>query len=421
MNRREFLGMMGGGAAYGLLGPAFAAASGAEAITPFILMVYCSGGWDPTMVFDNKTADSTFVAAEPGAVAATGAGNIAYVDHPARPSVKSFFDNYGANAAIVNGMSTGSMVTRYAVRNLMAATPPGKLRPVDWLSFYTASLNPVLDVPHAVIDAPFIPGDYASIATRLTTETIRHYGKATPGADALGEKGEKALAAFRRTTYGKLYEGAGESLDGEKYRALYYGAGREGLLEARLAPALTALGEQGTESDFIRNGKLAVELFAAGATQCATVQAGADLAWDTRVDHFAKASVLFEDLFLGINTILDYATAKGVADRTIVIVVSEGGRNPQLNAQAGKGPWSFTSALLWGPGIAGGTTVGLTDAALRGLPINPLFGGQSGPGTLTLEMQHVMAALYVKTNVPLKLILPDTAPLSLLLAAEAPK
>ena len=61
-----------------------APAAATPPVTPFILMVYCSGGWDPTMVFDDK-AGSALVAQEPGAVAAVGAGNIPFVDHPARP------------------------------------------------------------------------------------------------------------------------------------------------------------------------------------------------------------------------------------------------------------------------------------------------------------------------------------------------
>lgn len=414
MDRRQFLKLIGGSAAYTAWGP-LPAAQANESITPFILMIYCSGGWDQTMVFDNKLA-STYATLESGASAAIGAGNSQYIDHPTRPSVKAFFENYGSNAAIVNGLHTGSMVTRYQVRNLMTATPPGKIRPVDWLSYYTAAVSPVLDLPHAVIDAPYIPGDYTSEATRLTTQTIKHYGLPIVGAETLGEKGEDALAAFRRAEYARLFQKAGNSLDGEKYRALYYGSGREGLVEKRVVAALTALGTQGTESDFTRNGKLAIELFAAGATQCATVQAGADLAWDTETNHYARASVLFEDLFQGINAILEHATTKGVGDRTIVMVVSEGGRNPQLNAQDGKGPWPFTSMLLWGPGIAGGTTVGLTDPALRGVPIDPLFGGQTGSAITTIEMQHVMAAIYTKTNVPRKLILPNTMPLSLILS-----
>lgn len=424
MTRRKFLRTVAGGVAAAALlrgGRAGGQGTAGASITPFILTVYCSGGWDQTMVFDPKIG-AALVAQEPGAVAANGAGNIAYVDHPSRPSVKAFFDKYGANAAIVNGISTGSMVTRYAVRNVLGAVPPGKLRPVDWLSFYTASLRPVLDIPHAVIDAPYMPGDFTSVATRLTTETIKQYGVDIPGAEALGANGEAALATFRRGAFAKLYEGAGDNLDGEKFRALYYGQGREGVIGTRISAALTALGEQGGDSDWVRNAKTAVELFAAGASLTATVQAGADLAWDTRTAHFARASALFEDLFAGIDAVMEHAAAIGVLERTIIMLVSEGGRSPQLNAQAGKGPWAFTSTLLWGPGIAGGTTAGLTDAALRGMPIDPLFGGQTGPGAVTIEMRHLMAALYVKTNVPHKLILPDTTPLSIILSqTETPR
>ncbi len=421
IDRRAFVkgaGALGLGMASGALPAGLASYGQGEAITPFLLMIHVSGGWDPTMVFDPKL-DSPFCAKEAGAALAVGSGGQTYVDHASRPAVKSFFTDYGANAAIVNGLSIGSMTRRGALVTMLGTTPPGKLRPVDWLSFYTASLNPVLEIPHAVINAPYMPGDYAGVAVRLTTDRIKQAGTALAGADPLGETGEAALTQFRSTSYTRTLEAAGENLDGEKMRALYYGQAREPLVEARLVKTKETLGPAAEgESDFIRNGKIAVELFASGASLCATLQHGEDGAWDTRADHYARASLLYEDLFRGINAIMAHANATGIAGRMILLVVSDGGRSPQLNTAQGKGPWGFTSTLLWGPGIAPGMVIGSTDAALRGLPINPMFGSQIDQDALTVEMANVMAAIYVKTNVPVKLILPDTKPLSLVLTSE---
>src|SRR5262245_7665492 len=75
---------------------------------PYILLVHCSGGWDTTMVFDNKLGVASCTS-EDGAFAANGLGGISYVGHASRPAVTNFFDAYGLNAAIVNGIKAGSL------------------------------------------------------------------------------------------------------------------------------------------------------------------------------------------------------------------------------------------------------------------------------------------------------------------------
>ena len=100
-----------------------------DASVPLILMVHCGGGWDQTMVFDDQT-NSSYVTYEPGAQSATGDAGIKYVDHPDRPAVKSFFDAYGTNAEIINGLTSGSMTSDQALLNCYTSVPAGKARPV---------------------------------------------------------------------------------------------------------------------------------------------------------------------------------------------------------------------------------------------------------------------------------------------------
>ncbi len=422
LDRRQLLR---GGAYLALGGAAWALglipeARSADTITPFVLMIYVSGGWDQTMVFDNKT-ESGYVTQEPGAKAATGGGNLPYIDHPNRPSVKKFFDTYGANAAIVNGINNGSMDRRQAILNSFGAVPKSKNRPVDWLSFYTISVNPVLQMPHTIIDAPYLPGEYTSVNIRLTTAAIKEYVTAAPTTETLGVDGETALNNFRKNAYGDFYKSSPpDALDGEKLVALHNAYAREPTVAAALTAINDDLGVQGTDSDFVRNGRIAIELFATGRSQAVTLQAGPDDNWETTgVDHFAKQSANYETLFAGINTILEHAAKRSVADRMTLMVVSERGRAPRVNDVGGKSPWAFTSMLTWGAGIAGGIVAGLTDDALRGLPVDPIFGTQVAKGGVTLEMGNVMAAYYLKTNVPASLIVPNYKPLTPIIKKDA--
>lgn len=389
---------------------------------PHVLLVYASGGWDPTMVFDDKLT-SGYVTKETGARQGTTLGGLSYVDHPTRPGVKAFFDAYGDRTAIVNGLSTGGMTGDDALRNMWGLTPPNQVRPVDWLSYYTGSLDPTFDIPHAVIEAPYMPGNYAGVAVRLTKHSIAQRLAAIANADSLGSAGETALSALRGAAFGDATKSVNsESLDGEKMRALHYGFARETLIRSRLQTINTELGPQGSDSDFRRQGKIAVELFANGASLCASIQAGPTNHWDTRTDHYARQSVAFQSLFTDLSSILDHADQRGLSDRLLVIVLSERGRSPRIDANGGKGPWPVTSAMLWGAGIRGGQVIKASDDALRATPVSPLFGSQIADGSsggVTLKMEHIMSALYLRFGVPYKLAMPNIQPLTPILAGDS--
>jgi len=382
---------------------------------PYILHIHVSGGWDTTMVFDNKIG-KVGVSQELGATSATGAGNIAFVNHPHRPAVKDFFDTYGNYAAIVNGISTGGINRSHALKWTIGAIPTNLFRYTDWMSFYTYSTNPVLPLPHLVIDAPWTPGDYASIATQLPSHLIDTFAAGVNGN--LDSDAETSLSAFRSQVFSAIATNAsGKSLDADKLNALVYSYSRNSTLYVEVKKAVASMGDTSPDTAFVRNGKLAIEMFAQGSSQAVTIQSGPDNEWDTTTDNFERQSEKYQDLFSGLNNILAYAGTRGVGNKILVIVSSERGRAPILNAQGGKNAWAFTSALLYGVGIKGGTIVGLTDDYLRGLPIDPIFGGLSQKG-VPLEMGNIMSAIFLKTNVPAKILLPNHTPLSPIISAE---
>lgn len=410
-------GLVGSSGYWPLLAPTRALAD--DSFTPFVLLVYASGGWDQTMVFDNKIGVAS-CAQEPGWRAAQSISGIKYVDHPNRPSVKKFFEQYGKNATIINGVNCGAMARDHAIARMFGAVPDKRFRRCDWLSFYAAMLNPAADLPHIVIDVPYMPGEYASYAVRLTTQRIAEILKPVPNADALDQNAETALAKFRNTAFLPLVENQSiTNIDSEKQVTLYYQYLRHNLLGKRLRTALGAITPPvaAENLNFISKGQLAVELFKAGYTQCLSLRAGGENEWDTTRDHFARQSALFEGLFSGLNDIMTYAGDRGILNRMLIIVMSERGRSPSLSEGDGKQAWPFSSTMLWGAGLAGNMVVGASDTLLRGVPINPTFGQQTS-GAELIDMRHIMAAIFLKANAPGRLILPDTQPLACILASQ---
>ena len=85
--------------------------------------------------------------------------------------------------------------------------------------------------------------------------------------------------------------------------------------------------------------------------------------WDT---HFSQFPSLKEDLipsadraFSALVTDLD---ERGLLDSTLVIMMGEMGRTPQINNRAGRDHWSMAQSVLWaGGGVKAGQVIGATD------------------------------------------------------------
>ena len=53
---------------------------------------------------------------------------------------------------------------------------------------------------------------------------------------------------------------------------------------------------------------------------------------------------------------------RGLLDSTLVIMMGEMGRTPQINNRAGRDHWSMTQTVLWaGGGVKAGQVIGATD------------------------------------------------------------
>jgi hypothetical protein len=397
-------------------------ASGTELeFSPYLIVIHCDGGWDPTLVFDSKQS-SAYVDIQTGQHLAEGGGKIPYVAHASRPTVDAFFANYGDKSCIINGLYCGSMNHDDALAYSSGTTLPDSTRYTDWVSFYASQVGLDTAFPHVVLDAPYLSGIYGKYTTRLSSDLIDEFSVAgacpVSQSASTGDVAEKALDSYLSTSYqGFMENRLNESIDSEKIQTFAAGYQRESAL-CNLVAAQTYAS---TDSTFQKRCKLAVSLLSGGHSYALTIQAGRARQWDTHSNNFTTQSENFEMLFAGINTLLEQAQAQGILDKLTVIVKSEFGRSPTLNSllKNGKDHWPYTSTLCWGVGINGGKSIGQTDDWMRGLPINPIFGTADDAAAIPLETKHIFAALYNLFGVPSTLILPDDPPASIILSAGA--
>ncbi len=87
-------------------------------------------------------------------------------------------------------------------------------------------------------------------------------------------------------------------------------------------------------------------------------------AWDTHTRNFAiLRDNKLPHLDQTYSALMEDLSARGLLDETLVVLMSEMGRTPRVNANGGRDHWTYCySVLLAGAGIRGGTVYGASDA-----------------------------------------------------------
>jgi hypothetical protein len=100
--------------------------------------------------------------------------------------------------------------------------------------------------------------------------------------------------------------------------------------------------------------------------------------WDTHFDHFRLYDQnLLPELDQALSALISDLDERGLIQETVVIVMGEMGRTPQINSNAGGGRdhWGRAYSVLWaGGGIRPGQLVGSTDrhaAEVKDFPARP--------------------------------------------------
>lgn len=114
--------------------------------------------------------------------------------------------------------------------------------------------------------------------------------------------------------------------------------------------------------------------------------------WDHHTQITASVRQQMPPLDQGLSTLLDDLDSRGLLDSTLVMVSSEFGRTPKINADAGRDHWpKVFSVMLAGGGIKGGMIYGASDATATEPESDPV-----SPEDLATTMYHQLGIVADK-------------------------
>lgn len=421
MNRRRFLQSTALGASIaGLSLPRLAAAlSGSDLRFVFL---FNRGGWDPTRVFattfGNRNVDMESDA-ERGS-----AGGIDYIAHDERPSVDAFFQSWADRCVVLNGVQVRSI--NHDVCTSIALTGSTSGEGPDWPAILGTSADSAYALPHLVLGGVSYPGELGAAVARtgaagqleaLLSGAIVGWSDLPTDQPSPAVEGILDRYLLRRAgARANAAKGAADQAMAKRY------------LEA--SDKALALKDYRNVMDFTGGSALtdqagvAVEALSQGLCRAVTLgYAGSagGLGWDTHANNDTTQSELFEGLFQGLVRLMALLEATpspdgaALSESTVLMVFSEMGRTPQLNATNGKDHWPYTSVLLAGPGLDGGRVVGDLDDNYAGVPVDYASGEADDDGAL-LSVEAVGATLLQLGGVDPADWLNDTSPITGILA-----
>lgn len=114
--------------------------------------------------------------------------------------------------------------------------------------------------------------------------------------------------------------------------------------------------------------------------------------WDMHSNVTAGMKRQMPELDQALATLLNDLSGRGLLDRTLVMVSSEFGRTPKINATAGRDHWpKVFSVLLAGGGIKGGLVYGTSNATASEPDLDPV-----GPEDLATTVYHQLGIVADK-------------------------
>lgn len=374
LTRRTLLGSSAAmAAAAGLVSPRRARAGAVNSSDLKFVFVMNYGGWDPTRVmaaeFDNPAVDM-----ERGADAAT-VGDLTYVAHADRPSVTTFMERFYERTLFVNGILVPSIAHDNCLRLSMTGTTATTRS--DWPAMLAAAQGESFPLPHLVIAGPSFSGDLGAMVTRtgssgqlqaLLSGSILNWSDVAVDGPSL--RAEDVMDRYMERRAAAAAAAAASTRELALNEALARGFDRGQSLKDLLNVI-----NWGGGTSFSSQVKLAVDALSLQISRCATLSFSY-YGWDTHTQNDTYQSGNFENLYVGLLDLMDRLAAapgtvgESLIDETVVVVLSEMGRTPQLNSADGKDHWPYSCAMVVGPGVTGNRVVGGYDYYYYGRPLD---------------------------------------------------
>lgn len=379
LTRRNFLAAGGCAAAGALVGRSPTANAHAAVAPKRVLTLMCAGGWDTTFSLDPKAQSSDIDIPLDGQTEMFG--DLPIFTHESRPNIATFFAEFGAMAAVINGIQVSSIAHDQARARVLTGNTSGNTP--DAAAIVAAQLGSHLDAPYLSLSEYSFVGDLGVHAVNVgTTNQINalldpseSYPVAPDSPFAHGgyipsASEEDLIRQFVQERADRLAtERAAMGFNHDRVQDYLASLGKGDQLRAR-ADDFGVLGQQ---MDLSQQVNLALSALADELAWSVSVSIDG---FDTHEDN-ENQGPLHNAVFGGLLQVArDLQATPGtragnnLLDETIIVAFSEMSRTPKRNNAQGKDHHSVTSALVFGGGVAGGRTYGGTGDQLQALNVD---------------------------------------------------
>jgi len=292
--------------------------------------------------------------------------------------VRAFLERWGSRTAFVNGIAVGSISHSKCTQLMLTGSRKSDAADLPTILASATAADRVL--PHLVLSGPRFPGELGGAMVPLSPTLTRTMTGAAPESATY----HPAVEAFIQDQVAAASEGLAAGSDDPAYAAFETALDRLGRLQ-EAAPDLD-IRAGASDGELLERG---VAALAMGMSRCLIIQGSMPgySSWDSHQDNEGQQTRSYDHTFGQLGELLDLlsstSTAEGsMLDCTTVLVMSEMGRTPFLNAGMGKDHWPYTSAMLLGAGVRGDRVVGVSDDVLVGQSVDHATGEAASSGEL---------------------------------------
>jgi hypothetical protein len=367
LSRRQFMG-----SSLSALGMALASrkidAAGNGRPPKNLIVLACFGGWDAASVLDPKLKGP--VVLMPGEEAQAGVIDYRTL-HTSKNSTKgdqvaTFFDRFYDQVTVLRGLDVGSLAHAACRVRILTGTDDATLP--DFAAIAASEIGYDRPLPYIDLGGNGYMGNLGRLVGRFGVDSqitaLVEPAKwpeyfPTDGTPIYvpGDADEDAIANY---VLGRAKEQLGSraklGYNNDRVQDFIESYSRASELAAHKAQ----LPEPGKFTQLIDQVRLVPELLL-GDPMCQTIFLDSRLPWDTHFNNDVLQLFCYQTAFEALNELVAGVEDSGLLDDTLIVVLSEMGRTPNMNSAGGKDHWPTTSALLIGGGLRGNRVIGETD------------------------------------------------------------
>jgi hypothetical protein len=396
----------------GLPGTALAGVSASDRL---FIFVFAMGGWNvPSFfapLFGYEGIDMEARAEE------ALAGNIPWVYHPDRPSMRTFIESAYDRVAFLQGVQIPSV--SHSVCRALAFTGTIRGERADWATLIAAAQADRYALPHLIVSGPSYAGEYGGLVGYLGSENrllgllngdllLQSDQAIAPPPDSvssaidawLGDAGRRRIARARTTQEAEMLQKYVDSLTTLEQLKV-----QRDVLDMTIGSTATS------------EIPLITRVLSSGLSRCVTTswpaQRGRD-DWDSHAADEPRQTLRFQQLgsdLLSLLQALDRTEGPAggtLADQTTIVVFSEMGRTPALNGVAGRDHWPYSTAMLIGGGFTANRVIGGWSTGFTGRGVDRTT-GEIDDNAALVGMDSVGATLLAMADIDPRDVLPESA------------